>query len=224
MNILKSAVKVQRLLPNSMLYYELSVKCLNVFNAEQKKDIDFILKNVVFNKEFYPQEVLLDNLFLNEKDEVIHNSLKYLDEIYQCFSEAMDLKKTYFKSTTATIDLNIGNIIPIDWSYCPIVALYASHEKDTTKREEIRQIFVVTRCLQWIFLYENYFPGLAAFISPTERFCRLSCTFLISNTLFLEKEVQDLLRYCLKALVKPNVFEKLNFDKEIQGILWTIIQ
>lgn len=217
LNILKSGVKVQNLLPDSMLYYELSVKCMNVFNEEQKTDIDFILKNVVFNAQFYPQEVLLDNLSLNDKEGVIHNSLKYLDEIYECYSQTMNLKKHSFKFSTITIDL-IGNIVPIDWSYFPIVALYANHTEDTTKEEEVRQIFTVTRCLQWIFLYENYFPDLAAFINPTDRFCRLACTFLISNTLFLEKDVRDLLRYCLQALVKQEVFGKLNFDQEIQGI------
>lgn len=120
-------------------------------------------------------------------------------------------------SSTLTIDNRIGNIIPVDWIFSPLVILYAGHQTSKKKNEQ-REIFIVTRCLQWIFLYENYFPELSSCINPTDRYCRLGCVFLCDNSLFLEEEILHLLELCFKILLRPVNFNNINFDKEIQGL------
>lgn len=85
-NILRSAITTQKKLPEYKIFYDLSVKCLNIFQVEQKTDADYILRNIVFNRQFYPKELLLDQLSLNV------NEINNLEEIYTCYSEVMGLK------------------------------------------------------------------------------------------------------------------------------------
>lgn len=115
------------------------------------------------------------------------------------------------------IDIKIGNVIPVDWIYSPIISLYSSQQKNKSVYAEEQQTQLVLNCLRWIFIYETYFPSLANMLNPTGRFCRLACIFLGSDNLFLHEEIQELLKQCLKNLV-ANMEEMLNFDKEIEGL------
>lgn len=93
--------------------------------------------------------------------------------------------------------------------------MYSNQQQNKSAKEE-EQIYVIRNCLRWILIYETYFPALAASINPTDRFCRLACVFLGSDSLFLCEEIHTLLEVCFKNVIK---FEKdLNFNKEIQGL------
>ncbi|KAJ8975452.1 hypothetical protein NQ317_000701 [Molorchus minor] len=58
MNILKISVSVRTELDTS-IFYDLCVKCLCIFNAEQKSNVEYLLENIVFSPKFYPTEALL---------------------------------------------------------------------------------------------------------------------------------------------------------------------
>lgn len=119
-------------------------------------------------------------------------------------------------SNCCCLDIGIGNVIPIDWIYTPILILYSNQLQNKANVDEEQQIFTVRNCLRWILIYETYFPFLSSTINPTDKFCRLACVFLGSDNLFLTEEIHDLLEMCFKNVI--NKFEKdLNFKKEIQG-------
>lgn len=240
-NVLKCAFDVYALLDEPMFFYELSVKCIGIFGEELREDVNYILKNVVFNRKCYPSELLLQNFNIAETRDVVDNSLSFLEEIYQCYSTFMGIDKdkviiiifysirihnlTFFLFQkcdnilikSRSLDIRIGNIVPIDWMYSPIIVLYSQNEDEKKKIDERKKCTIITRCLQWIFLYETYFPALTSLVNVTDRFCRLCCVFLSSNSLFLEDDVQKLLKCTLSLLLTSDNYKRLDFSKEIQG-------
>ncbi|KAJ8946889.1 hypothetical protein NQ318_008245 [Aromia moschata] len=115
------------------------------------------------------------------------------------------------------IDISVGNVIPIDWIYTPILVLYSNQQQNKMDGiDEQQQIFTIRNCLRWILIYETCFPMLASTINPTDRFCRLACVFLGSDSLFLTKEIHDLLELCFKNVIKQE--REINFDKKIEGL------
>ncbi|KAJ8917851.1 hypothetical protein NQ315_010764 [Exocentrus adspersus] len=215
MNMLKTAVSVKSDLDTSV-FYELSVKCLCVFNAEQKPDIEYVLENIIFCPEFYPSEALLQNLSIEQRNSSLVTSLGNLGEVLEVYTQVLGLKNDIPDfSLTSCIDIAVGNVIPLDWIYTPILVLYSNQQGNKLGTEE-SQVFIIRNCLRWILIYETYFPLLAAVINPTDKFCRLACVFLGSDNLFLIKEIHDLLELCFKNVMK---FEnQLNFQKQIQGL------
>lgn len=114
------------------------------------------------------------------------------------------------------INVNLGNVIPIDWIYTPILVLYSNQQQNKSNIEEEQQVFIIRNCLRWILIYETYFSLLASSINPTDKFCRLACVFLGSDNLFLIKDIHSLLELNFKNLIKKYEHE-LNFQKDIQG-------
>ncbi|KAJ8961047.1 hypothetical protein NQ314_005976 [Rhamnusium bicolor] len=203
MNILKSSVSVKNDLDTST-FYELSVKCLSVFNAEQKADIEYLLEKIIFSPKFYPNDVLLRNLNISQRSDSLEISLSNLEDIMKVYTQVLGLK-------------NVRNVIPIDWIYTPILVLYANQQQNKVNIDEQQQIFTIRNCLRWILIYETYFPVLASTINPTDKFCRLACVFLGSDSLFLTKEIHDLLEHCFKNVI-TKCENELNFKKDIQGL------
>ncbi|VEN64180.1 unnamed protein product [Callosobruchus maculatus] len=217
MNMLKISVDVKADLDTSV-FYELAVKCLCVFYCEQKPDIEYILSNIVFSTKFYPSEVLMENLDISKRNQSLQISLNNLDEIREVYIQVLGLKHDVPDlAQCCCIDISIGNVIPIDWIYTPILVLYANQLQNKKNVEEPQQILTVKNCLRWILIFETYFPFLAKTINPTDRFCRLACLFLGSDSLFLADEIHDLLELCFKNVI-TQCEHKLNFSKEIQGL------
>nr|CAH7722047.1 unnamed protein product [Callosobruchus chinensis] len=217
MNMLKTSVDVKADL-DTAVFYELAVKCLCVFYCDQKPDIEFILSNIVFSTKFYPSEVLMENLDISKRNESLKISLNSLDEIREVYIQVLGLKKDVPDlAQCCSIDMSIGNVIPIDWIYTPILVLYANQLQNKKNVDENQQISTVKNCLRWILIFETYFPFLAKSINPTDRFCRLACLFLGSDSLFLAEEIHDLLELCFRNVI-THCERKLNFNKEIQGL------
>ncbi|CAH1966199.1 unnamed protein product [Acanthoscelides obtectus] len=217
MSMLKASVDVQADI-DTAVFYELAVKCLCVFNCEQKPDIEFIFSNIVFSTRFYPSEVLMENLDISKRNENLKISLNNLDEIREVYIQVLGLKSDVPDLTQCcSIDISVGNVIPIDWIYTPILVLYVNHLQNKVNVDEAQQLFTVKNCLRWILLYETYFPFLASTINPTDKFCRLACLFLGSDSLFLATEIHELLELCFKNVI-ATCGQTLNFNKEIQGL------
>lgn len=210
-NILKSSVAVQNSIDTSV-FYEIAVKCLSTFNSQQNHDIEFIFRHIIFSTRFYPCSALLKNLDVSDENNLLKKALMNLDDIFNVYTKVLNIKPE--NEVGFAVDATEGNVIPVDWIYSPIVLLYSSKQDNKVNVKEEEQIFIIKNCLYWIYIYEIYFPKLASLIDPTDRFCRLACTFLVSD-LFLNLEIQDLLAAGLKNLLRN--IDKINFDKKIQG-------
>lgn len=119
--------------------------------------------------------------------------------------------------STLTLDMSIGNVIPIDWIYTPLVWFYSNQQKKSKNQatDESKDVFIIANCLQWILIYETHFASLARSISPTEKYVRLACLFLGSDNLFLNAEVQRLLTRIFQCLLTDE--KTLDFEQDISG-------
>lgn len=212
LNILKMSLDTKKLL-DTRPFYELAIKCLSVFTAEQKLHIKEVLQEIIFNRNYYPSEILMQNLRIRQEGDNLETSLDKLDEICAVYSKVLNLEND-IPVFDNCLSLNHVTVIPIDWIYSPIVLLY-SNQQQNKDQEEAEQVFIIQNCLRWILIYESYFPELTQSLNPTDRYCRLACVFLGSDSLFLIEEIHNLLRICFKNIMKnePNI----NFNKEIQG-------
>ncbi|XP_018327334.1 RNA polymerase II-associated protein 1 [Agrilus planipennis] len=217
LNILKAAVSIQKEI-DTQIFFEVAVKCLSTFNSEQKQDIEFILFNIIFSPRFYPSEVLMQNLGVSDQTSFLKVALDNVNDIFETYAYTLGLKKDLCDFTTnLCVDSSIGNIIPVDWVYSPIIMFYSSQQDKNTPLPEEQQSFFIKNCLRWLCTYEMYFPSLANNINTTDRFCRIACVFLGSDDLFLDQEVQTLMKLCLQSILNSNEKE-INFNKPIQGL------
>ncbi|KAK5645366.1 hypothetical protein RI129_006666 [Pyrocoelia pectoralis] len=213
-NCLKIAVSIRNEIDVS-LFYEVAIKSLSIYNGEFKEDIIYILRNIVFSTSFYPCELLISNLRIHNGDDLLVQTLNNLDQIMDVYSSVLNI--TQDTREHLFVNISNGTVMPIDWIYSPIIFLYLNQQKNKEVISEKQQIHIVTNCLRWIYLYETYFPNLAKLINATDRYCRLACTFLGSDNLFLEGEIHSLLDACLQHIIKNNE-ENINFSKPIEGL------
>lgn len=116
------------------------------------------------------------------------------------------------------VDIKIGNIIPIDWIYSPIIVLYANSQKENKSvPDEAKLTFTIQNCLRWIFIYEKYFSSISLQINSADKFCRLACVFLASDDLFFVPVIHNLLQASFEHFVE-NSLEKLDFNKPVHGL------
>lgn len=111
--------------------------------------------------------------------------------------------------------------MPLDWVYSPIVFMYSRYQQQNSNISELQQIFIITNCLRWILIYEIYFPQLASLINPTDKFCRLACVFVGSDSLFLNPDIHKLLQASFALLLKSE--KDIDFSTSIQGELLAAI-
>lgn len=93
-NVLKIAVQVKEN-TNLGLFYEIAVKCMSIFNLEQKVEIEFVLDNIVFDPCFYPTESLLNNLKITHAEEELNfiNIKTNLPNISSVYKSILNLQK-----------------------------------------------------------------------------------------------------------------------------------
>lgn len=95
-NILKISVAVKDDVDTS-LFYELAVKCLSVFNSEQKLDIEYLFSNIIFSLKFYPSEILMQNLDISQRSSNLETSLENIEEIMTVYSQVLGLRNVSTK-------------------------------------------------------------------------------------------------------------------------------
>ncbi|XP_045474307.1 RNA polymerase II-associated protein 1 isoform X2 [Harmonia axyridis] len=216
LNLLKISVDLCKEIDTAN-FYAVAVKSLCIFNEDQKEEIKYLMEKIIFCTKFYPSEILLSNLNLYERNENLEISLKNLDAIKHVYFKVLGLSEKRDSPQSFCLDIGIGNVIPVDWVYTPILILYSNQQEKNNVLSEQQQTFIVTNCLRWVLIYEMYFPSLVLAVSPTDRFCRLACVFLGSDVLFLNQEIHQLLELCLKNILSK--FEKkLDFNKPIKGL------
>ncbi|XP_074548093.1 RNA polymerase II-associated protein 1 isoform X2 [Halichoeres trimaculatus] len=90
-----------------------------------------------------------------------------------------------------------GPSLPSDWPFLPLVSLYERagvSDGGGLAVEELPQgaLQAVSHCLQWLLLLEVWREEALKVIPPVAKFARLSCLFLFSSDMFLERPVQKL--------------------------------
>nr|XP_061798928.1 RNA polymerase II-associated protein 1-like [Nerophis lumbriciformis] len=115
-----------------------------------------------------------------------------------------------------------GPILPLDWPFLPLVSLY---EKTGVSGgglsvEELPQgaLLAVTQCLQWLLVLEVWREDALKGILPVAKLARLSCVFLCSSDLFLERPVQKLTWGLFRLLSRPSKLESLDLTIPPPGL------
>lgn len=107
MNILKMSLIVKADL-DTRPFYEIAVKCLNIFTSDHKPNIEFILENIIFSAKFYPSEVLMGHLSIEQRHDCLETSLDNLHEILQVYIQVLGLKIVCLFTNSKKINVKIS--------------------------------------------------------------------------------------------------------------------
>uniref|UniRef100_A0A667YS88 RNA polymerase II associated protein 1 n=1 Tax=Myripristis murdjan TaxID=586833 RepID=A0A667YS88_9TELE len=116
-----------------------------------------------------------------------------------------------------------GPTLPSDWPFLPLVSLYERMGVSNgggLQVEELPQgaLQAVTHCLQWLLLLEVWREDALKVVLPVAKLARLSCVFLCSSDLFLERPVQKLSWGLLRLLTRPSRLDSLDLDVPPPGL------
>lgn len=230
-NVLKVATKNCVSESDKDLVYAVANKLCYVLRVDKRNEICFLFKEIVFNKDWFSVERILHLLNLSDvnapgRDVLEDNAHASLDEISRCYDRVIN-------ASCVPPDCNLyllkwrEPILPRDWIYMPILALYGRRLDtapkaigDLAKRHAAKAMedkkFIVSCSLEWIIFNEICFPDLLNDIDVTDRFCRVMCVFLCDDSLFLDPKISKLLQKCTWILFKKKA--GFNFDKEFVGL------
>ncbi|KAM3871245.1 RNA polymerase II-associated protein 1 [Diretmus argenteus] len=116
-----------------------------------------------------------------------------------------------------------GPTLPSDWPFLPLVSLYERmgvSDGGGLQVEELPQgaLQAVTHCLQWLLLLEVWREDALKVVLPVAKLARLSCVFLCSSDLFLERPVQKLTWGLLRLLTRPSRLDLLDLNIPPPGL------
>uniref|UniRef100_A0AAV2JEN9 Tyrosine-protein kinase receptor n=1 Tax=Knipowitschia caucasica TaxID=637954 RepID=A0AAV2JEN9_KNICA len=89
-----------------------------------------------------------------------------------------------------------GPALPSDWPYLPLVSLYERAGVCGGGGLSVQELppgalMAATHCLQWLLMLEVWREKALKVIPPVAKLARLSCVFLCSSDLFLERPIQS---------------------------------
>uniref|UniRef100_UPI003AAE15DD RNA polymerase II-associated protein 1 isoform X1 n=1 Tax=Centroberyx gerrardi TaxID=166262 RepID=UPI003AAE15DD len=116
-----------------------------------------------------------------------------------------------------------GPALPSDWPFLPLVSLYERtgvSDGGGLQVEELPQgaLQAVTHCLQWLLLLEVWREDALKVVLPVAKLARLSCVFLCSSDLFLERPVQRLTWALLRLLTRPSRLDSMDLNVPPPGL------
>lgn len=116
-----------------------------------------------------------------------------------------------------------GPTVPSDWPFIPLVSLYERAgvcDGGGLAVEELPQgaLQAVTHCLQWLLLLEVWREDALKVIPPIAKLARLSCVFLCSSDLFLERPVQKLTWGLFRLLTRQSRLDSLDLNVPPPGL------
>ncbi|KAK2891816.1 RNA polymerase II-associated protein 1 isoform X2 [Channa argus] len=116
-----------------------------------------------------------------------------------------------------------GPILPSDWPFLPLVSLYERTGVSDSGGLAVEELPVgslqtVTHSLQWLLLLEMWREEALKVIPPVAKFARLSCVFLCSSDLFLERPVQKLTWGLFRLLTRPSRLDSLDLNFPPPGL------
>lgn len=116
-----------------------------------------------------------------------------------------------------------GPILPSDWPYLPLVSLYARVPMSQCSEMSVQKLpqgalLVVTHCLQWLLVMEVWREETLKVIPPVAKLARMSCVFLCSSDLFLERPIQSLTWALFRLLTRPSRLDSLDLSLPPPGL------
>uniref|UniRef100_UPI0037E7ED4C RNA polymerase II-associated protein 1 n=1 Tax=Semicossyphus pulcher TaxID=241346 RepID=UPI0037E7ED4C len=116
-----------------------------------------------------------------------------------------------------------GPTLPSDWHFLPLVSLYERagvSDGGGLAVEELPQgaLQAVSHCLQWLLLLEVWREEALKVIPPVAKLARLSCVFLCSSDLFLERPVQKLTWGLFRLLTRRSRLDSLDLNVPPPGL------
>ncbi|KAK2826025.1 hypothetical protein Q5P01_020239 [Channa striata] len=116
-----------------------------------------------------------------------------------------------------------GPTLPSDWPFLPLVSLYERTGVSDGGGLAVEELPVgalqaVTHCLQWLLLLEIWRGEALKVVPPVAKFARLSCVFLCSSDLFLERPVQKLTWGLFRLLTRPSRLDSLDLNVPPPGL------
>ncbi|CAL8286949.1 unnamed protein product [Lota lota] len=120
-------------------------------------------------------------------------------------------------------ELAAGPALPADWPFLPLVSLYERTGVSGGGGLQVEELphgalQAVSHCLQWLLLLEVWREEALKAVPPVAKLARLSCVFLSSSDLFLERPVQRLLWALLRLLTRPDRLDTLDLDVPPPGL------
>ncbi|KAG6443117.1 hypothetical protein O3G_MSEX002660 [Manduca sexta] len=225
-NILKISINCDVTEGDKDLLYAVANRLCYILRIDKKYELDFLFSNIVFNKNWFTAERLLNLVNLTDADG-FSRALTSIEDIKKCYSQVIKLN---YEDTGPNVVLRkwMEPILPRDWIYLPILMLYSKSQEPDTKpivvgehakristQQAAEKEFIVASSLEWILFNEICFADLND-IDATDRFCRIMCVFLCDNSLFLDPKIKLLLHKCTQLLFKKR--KTFNFDKELTGL------
>ncbi|XP_061824367.1 RNA polymerase II-associated protein 1 [Nerophis lumbriciformis] len=116
-----------------------------------------------------------------------------------------------------------GPILPLDWPFLPLVSLYEKTGASCGGGLVVDELphgalQTVTQCLQWLLVLEVWREEALKVILPVAKLARLSCVFLCSSDLFLEKPIQKLTWGLFRLLTRPSRLDSLDLNIPPPGL------
>ncbi|XP_062253047.1 RNA polymerase II-associated protein 1 [Platichthys flesus] len=116
-----------------------------------------------------------------------------------------------------------GPTLPSDWPFLPLLSLYertGAPEGGALAVEELPHgaLQMVTHCLQWLLLLEVWREEALKVIPLVAKLARLSCVFLCSSDLFLERPVQKLTWGLFRLLTRRSRLDSLDLNVPPPGL------
>lgn len=116
-----------------------------------------------------------------------------------------------------------GPTLPSDWSYLPLVSLFERTGVSNGGGLAVAELpqgalLAVTHCLQWLLMLEVWREEALKVIPPVAKLARLSCVFLCSSDLFLERPVQKLTWGLLRLLTRQSRLDSLDLSVPPPGL------
>lgn len=211
------------------IIYSVSNKLCYILREDKPAELDYLFRNVIFNKHWFTAERLMRNISLAENS-IFSETLSKVDDILNCYIK--ELSPTRNQPSEIQFVKNWQNpILPRDWVYLPIVKLYSEYEENerapkvqgahANKVEALKAAQKETTlccCLEWILFSEYCFSEQTNEITVTDRFCRVLCVFLCDNSLFLNNSIKILLKNCFQVLFHIQKTSNFDFDRDLTGI------
>lgn len=116
-----------------------------------------------------------------------------------------------------------GPSVPSDWPFLPLISLYeraGASDGGGLAVEELPPgaLQAATHCLQWLLLLEVWREEALKMIPPVAKLARLSCVFLCSSDLFLERPVQKLTWGLFRLLTRRSRLDSLDLNVPPPGL------
>uniref|UniRef100_H3DIW6 RNA polymerase II associated protein 1 n=1 Tax=Tetraodon nigroviridis TaxID=99883 RepID=H3DIW6_TETNG len=116
-----------------------------------------------------------------------------------------------------------GPTLPSDWPFIPLVSLYEQAGVSGGGGLEVEELpqdalQSVTHCLQWLLVLEVWREEALKVVPPVAKLARLSCVFLCSSDLFLERPVQKLTWGLFRLLTRPSRLDCLDLNVPPPGL------